>query len=493
MTTATRPIIWTPLPGMQTRFLARQEFEVLAGGAAGPGKTDCLVNDLRYFHQPWCHRLFVRRTITELGECIARSHKVVPAVFPTATWNESKKIWTFPSGATWRFSYCENMKDATRHQGAEYTELFVDELTQIHDEAIYLFLRSRVRSADPVAQQHLRVRATTNPGGPGHQWVKARWVDTCGRHGGSFRDAQGLWRAFIPGRLDENPYLDDAYRKNLEQLPKVLQQQLLDGDWEAGLHTAFPDLNDEIHFVEPFEIPDWWHQWGGHDWGFRHHAVTVHMCEDEHGLQYVVDTCWSRLKHPDQIAEAIWERLNVPEIAVIFCGPDIRYDSKARRGSDEHGKTVADQYVEAGLPIADASISRRAGYSHLLDLLSFRERGASGDDIVPRLRFMDTPGNRKLVHQLRSLIVDPDDPRDVLKVDADLLAGNGGDDGYDALRYGSFTRRSLAQAPEPEPPGAWDREVLVAEKGLKKQPFYPREDPLARQRRYLHGIEELGL
>lgn len=488
-------VAWTPLPGMQTRFLARQEFEVLAGGAAGPGKTDCLVNDLRHFDKPWCKRLFVRRTLPELREVMDRAQKIIPRVFPKAVWNASDKTWLFPSGAKWVFSYTESMKDATRHQGQEYTELFIDELTQIHDEAIYLFLRSRVRSTDPVGRNHLRIRATSNPGGPGHAWVKKRFIDTCGVRGGTFRDAEGMWRAFVPGRLQENPYLPPEYIANLKGLPKILQMQLLDGDWEAGLATAFPDLTIASHVVPAFDIPSHWAQWGGHDWGFRHYAVWVHLAQDEHGRMYVVDTVWGRLKQPDSLAEQAWERIDFTQLNAVFCGPDIRYDQRARVVG-ESGPTIADIYSAHRIPVTDASISRRAGYSHLLDLLSWRERGRHGTDSEPRLKFMDTPGNQRLVAQLMAMQIDPDDPRDVLKVDCDLVTGVGGDDGYDALRYGTFSRRPAVQAPEKPMESAWAPEALQADAEKRRQPFHPSTVPgesLKRTRKKLDGAGEFGL
>jgi hypothetical protein len=59
---------------------------------------------------------------------------------------------------------------------------------------------------------------------------------------------------------------------------------------------------------------------------------------------------------------------------------------------------------------------------------------------LPALRFMDTPGNRWLFEQLQAMVVDEDDMEDVLKVDSNAETGEGGDDGYDALRVGMASR-----------------------------------------------------
>ncbi len=90
--------------------------------------------------------------------------------------------------------------------------------------------------------------------------------------------------------------------------------------------------------------------------------------------------------------------------------------------------------------------------------------GPSGSDAMPRLRFMRTEGNLWLFDQLETLVCDPDDPEDVLKVNADPDTGLGGDDGYDSLRYG-IASRPMPAGPNPDagPVRAWDPAVLKVE------------------------------
>jgi predicted phage terminase large subunit-like protein len=68
------------------------------------------------------------------------------------------------------------------------------------------------------------MRAASNPGNIGHDWVKQRFL------------VEGVeyQRAFIPARLPDNPYLDQAqYIKSLNQLDPITRRQYLDGDWTA--------------------------------------------------------------------------------------------------------------------------------------------------------------------------------------------------------------------------------------------------------------------
>ena len=68
------------------------------------------------------------------------------------------------------------------------------------------------------------MQAASNPGGLGHEWVRARFVDAPPDGG----------RLFIPARLADNPHLDrDTYMHNLHELDPVTCAQLLEGDWQV--------------------------------------------------------------------------------------------------------------------------------------------------------------------------------------------------------------------------------------------------------------------
>lgn len=135
-----------------------------------------------------------------------------------------------------------------------------DELTSFL-ESQYLYLFSRLRSSHGVP---CRIRAATNPGNVGHEWVFKRfgpWLDP--RHaepvdpgvvayfardvdGKEVRAARGdsevLGRTFVPALLRDNPKLssDVAYRRAIEELDPVTREQLAKGDWlvkpGAGLY-----------------------------------------------------------------------------------------------------------------------------------------------------------------------------------------------------------------------------------------------------------------
>lgn len=166
--------------------------------------------------------LIVRRTYQDLARADAIMTRVAQWLAPTeATWLEKTHTWTFPSGATLSFGHMEHSKSVFGYQGAAFQFVGYDELTQF-EEIQYTYMLSRLRRLAKM-DVPLRLRGTGNPGGIGHEWVKARFIDP--------GDPD---RPFIPARLSDNPGLDhETYEAGLSSLPSLYRRQLRDGDWSA--------------------------------------------------------------------------------------------------------------------------------------------------------------------------------------------------------------------------------------------------------------------
>ena len=195
--------------------------------------------------------MLLRRTFPELERTlIKRSRELYPRL--GGWYREGSKTWTFPGGETVGFGYCESDNDVLQYQGAEFQYVGVDELTAWNRKP-YIYLLSRIRSARGV---RCRARATTNPGGVGHEWVFERWGNWLDTRD-SFKGIRGIAgeplffrargdseevvpfgtplansRSFIPSKLSDNPYLaNTGYAEQLEMQDAVTRAQLKDGDW----------------------------------------------------------------------------------------------------------------------------------------------------------------------------------------------------------------------------------------------------------------------
>lgn len=231
-------IVWQPTD-KQSEFLSAAEDEVLYGGAAGGGKSDALVIDALGLAQeaiawPGYRAIIFRRSFPELRELVDRTRVIYPVAVPGATYSESNREWTFPSGAKVEFGYLESDQDRFRYQGRQFQYIGWDELTQWPTDAGYKYLLSRLRTTNPAIKCY--VRATCNPGGVGHEWVRKYFaIPDDGSPSRVEREIDGrpIVRRFIPARLSDNPHLaNSGYRERLMTLSDSEQKALLYGRWD---------------------------------------------------------------------------------------------------------------------------------------------------------------------------------------------------------------------------------------------------------------------
>ena len=262
--------------GPQSAFIASKVFEIVYGGARGGGKTDAALGEFAVHakkHGAAAQGLLVRRTRVALEPTIARARQIYGP--EGAEWVESRSCFAWPSGAVLYFRFLDNDADADRDQGHAYTRVYVEELTQFPDPRAVDKLKATLRSAAGVA---CAFRATCNPGGAGHNWVKARYIDPgAGRivretFVNPFDGARlELARLFIPARLADNPALlanDPGYVARLQLSgSKELVRAWLEGDWNI-VEGAFFDRWSARNIVRPFAMPGFWTRFRSFDWGY---------------------------------------------------------------------------------------------------------------------------------------------------------------------------------------------------------------------------------
>ena len=228
------------------------EDEILFGGARGGGKTDAgMVWIVEPVEHPKYRGLVIRRNSDDLNDWIARAK----VLYANLGGEYAQREFRFPSGAVIVCGHLADENAYERYQGHEYQRMLIEELTHIPSERLYLKLLGSNRSTVPELRPQLF--ATTNPGGPGHRWVKARFIDpmimkkrvyiTLDGKQRSFRaseryvdtlpSGQTLTRVFVQSLVDDNPFIvkyDPRYIAYLDSLPADLRAMWRFGEWESG-------------------------------------------------------------------------------------------------------------------------------------------------------------------------------------------------------------------------------------------------------------------
>jgi len=273
----------------QLAFLLCPRLEVFFGGAAGPGKTDgLLMGALQLVEQPNYHALLLRRTFPQLNQSnsiMNRAHQWLANT--DAVWKEKDGRFTFPSGATVTFGNLDAEDDVYQYDSSEFQFIGFDELTSF-TEAQYTYLFSRLRTTrdNPVP---LRMRAASNPGNRGHDWVKARFMIGQPQE---VLQREHSTRFFLPARIADNPHIRrDEYLSALANLEPVRRRQLLEGDWEVSPRGNL--FRREWFAIEedwPREATGIVRAWDdaatrdGGDW-----SVGVLMAMTRTGIVYIID------------------------------------------------------------------------------------------------------------------------------------------------------------------------------------------------------------
>ena len=436
-------VIFAPNKGPQTEFLAASEREVLFGGSAGGGKSFALLADpMRYFGHPAFNGLILRRTNDELRELVWKSQELYPKAYKGAKWQEKKSQWIFPSGARLWMTYLERDEDVLRYQGQSFSYIGVDELTQYATSFSWQYLRSRLRTTDP--DLPIFMRATSNPGGPGHQWVKKTFIDPA--PAGQTFDAtdiesgevlrypdthekagQSLFkRKFIPAKLSDNPYLMEGgqYEANLLSLPEMQRRQLLEGDWSIAEGAAFSEFNPNVHVCEPFDIPSDWRKFRSCDFGYSSYsAVHWYAIDPSYETLYVYRELYLSKHTGRDLAKAILS---------AEVGDNLQYgilDSSCWHQRGNVGPSIAEEMIAEGTrwrPSDRSAGARVAGKNRLHERLKIDE-----ETETPGIVFFNTC--RQIIADLPTI---PSCPKGTDDIDVRYTS----DHTYDSIRYGVMSR-----------------------------------------------------
>lgn len=286
----------------QALFHASTADEVLFGGAAGGGKSRAIVMEavIDALENERVESYLFRRSYPELeSTLIQEALKCVPSEL--FKYSKTTHDMRFPNGSVLHFRFCRNMQDALKYQGTEMHRLYIDELTHFTQE-IYDYLKTRLRAPKSLGVKP-KIRLTTNPGGVGHGWVKALFIDGVPPfevtetevYSEVLKKRAKVTRQYIPAYATDNPHLNPEYIIELEQKPPALRKALLLGDWNVFEGQVFAEfVNDPKHYgdrlfthvIDPFVIPDDWPRYRSLDWGYSRPFSVGYWAQDRDGRLY---------------------------------------------------------------------------------------------------------------------------------------------------------------------------------------------------------------
>lgn len=434
------------------------------GGAAGGGKSyfSRAVAVAGCFLWPGCTAIIFRRTEDEVKQNhVIKFRGEVPEEIDGTrlySWNGQDLVATFANGSRLYFGYLKTDSDVFRYQGPEFDIMIFEESTHYTWFQISWLTGNRLRAS--VEGTRPFALYPSNPGNLGHFWYKRLFIDK------RYNEEEGESRddyCFTQAKLADNQILslrDRAYVKRLNKLPEPWRSWQRDGDFQAGAGAMISELSYDVHFIEPFKVPEHWPRYASFDWGYAHLWAFGEWAVSEDGISILLQTVTGVRDHPNKIAEKIRSRVTVEKLAAIYAGHDAWAKVSAR---GDQTPSISEALEDYGIYLTPANINRVQGLQALKRMLDFELAEDGSIAREPHMLFFDNESNRATVRTLENMVPDPENLEDVLKVNSDEL-GENGDDRYDMVRYYAASRsQSGADDLGPEHVSAWSAEALYVE------------------------------
>lgn len=466
---------WKPHPRQEDFLQVPYEvFEVLYGGALGGGKTDVLIvapivlrakkTRMQLYEHPNFVGIIFRRTFPELEKKIIPRAKQIYCSLG-ATYNETKKCFTFPSGAKMFLGHMEKEKDVLQHDTNEYQYVGIDQAEQFTEFQLR-YISSRIRSSNPDLPSIYRL--TANPGGESHVYLRDRFVKPCPAGNVILHDKLvNLKRLYLPARLTDNPHLmenDPDYINRLMLLPEAEREAKMNGDWFSFAGAVFQELRitrnpgepeNALHTCAPFPIPSYWPRILAIDWGWSAWTFAIWAAISPEGRLFIYRTFKAKKATIRQWGSDIARLSQGETITRIVVDPS----AWQQRGYE---LTIAEEFARAsGMNPYKADNDRHSGVSLIHEYLRFIPkpvRFVPRDDFnldlsnqilrvsglkayneyldqfqpeapetnLPLLQFF-TPGSEDILSALQACQYDEHDKEDYAEFE--------GDDPIDTLRY----------------------------------------------------------
>lgn len=429
-------VIWSPQP-KQLQFMQCGCFEVCYGGAAGGGKSQALVAEaLRQVGNPNYRAIIFRKSYKQLAELIDYGREIYIPAFPSVKFNKSQYFFEFPSGAKIYFASIQNPQDVKQYQGRSFAFIAFDELTHF-EEKEYMYMLSRCRARG--SNLRCYIRSTCNPGGPGHNFVKKRFVDL--GSGKKFVEEVEILsnenkkikvkrdRMFISSSIFDNQKLldnDPNYLANLALMPEKEKNALLYGDWNSFEGQFFTEFNPKIHVIKPSLEFTFREKFVCMDYGLD--TTAAYLCGVLKDESIVV---MKEIHQPNlnlsQAAKSVLEMIKGENVSYIVASPDLW---NRRQETGKSGEQIMRESELYGM--RKANDSRIQGWRNMREYLKIYT-DVEGYETA-KLKIFSTCTN--LINNIPALLHDDKNVEDASSKPHDVTHAP------EALRYGLMSRNT---------------------------------------------------
>jgi hypothetical protein len=450
----------------QAAYIACPVFEIFYGGARGSLKTDGSLGDWLSHTDKYGENtagLMLRRNREQLSETFERAKRI----YTPLGFNFSGHLCTSPQGGRLTFAYLEKDSDAENYQGWNNTRVYIEELGNFPSPTPVMKMMATLRSPHGIP---CGFRGTGNPGGPGHGWVKRRYIDPAPLGWKIMKeDYVNPWtlervtkeRIFIPGKITDHNLLGTEYIANLQMSGSPeLVRAWLEGDWDVIAGAYFTEFSRGRHVLIEMQFPSDWRRFTATDWGSSRPFWTgwFVVVQKEMSVQTVTGrpvvllpgalVCYREWygEDPERPAQNLGLKLSVEEWArgvwLRSRGETIGYNTVDSSMFDEDGgPSLAERAMQAkdkngkklGLILRRSDKRRLPGWNQV----RFRLRGDYGPDNSPPMLFF----TQFCENAIRTLAALQHDDVESKFEDADT---DGEDHPPDGIRYGCMSRPRTA-------------------------------------------------
>lgn len=452
---------WRPQSGPQHALVLCPYPEILFGGARGGGKTDGILGKYAIKEKRWgeaFNAVFFRKEMPQQDDLIERAKAIY---LPTgARYSEQKKQFAMPHGGRIRFRPLESIADAEKYQGQSLSDAAVEEAGNYPMSAPIDRLFGCLRSSHGVPIQLI---LTANPGGPGHHWIKERFIDPSPlgmrRIVRQLPNGREHHAVYIPSKITENRILLNADPDYISRLYLVGSVELvrawLEGDWNVIAGAFFPEFSIAKHVCAPFAIPDHWARIRMGDWGSARPFCILWAAVAD-GVEY------PHVPRGTMLIYREWYGWNGKAnegcyLTAQEVGAGILARETSIRDGQPYTEKMSDEVIDPAAFARDGgpSIAERMDLNwRRADNSRVAKVGAIGgwDEVRQRLKnTLKSEDNGLLIfstatHLIRTLPALQHDPNKAEDVDT-----TGEDHAPDALRYGCMSRPIIRDKPKSQP------------------------------------------